>query len=151
MHFEKNSGPTKTQVFHKTQIRISKAQIKFTKSSGFRDFQILALYSLWYDRICKLDFLPEMGGLQLFFEQIQVRSKWKSGQLRKNSGQKSQNSGPKSKNSGFGVFPYLTKFKKVLHKKETWLNPYENQSPSAMLFNDENLQTVKSAQSPRPP
>ena len=40
-----------------------------------------------------------------------------SGQKSKNSGPKSKNSGPKYKNSGFGIFPYLTKFKKV-HKKE---------------------------------
>ena len=126
VHLEKNSGPTKTQVFHKTQVRIGKTQVNFTKNSGFRDFQILTLYSLWNDSICKLEFLPEMGATTVLNEQIQVRSKQKSGQPsknsgrpEKNSGQKSKNSGPKSKNSGFGIFPYLTKFKKV-HKKEAW-------------------------------
>ena len=119
VHFEKNSGPTKTQVFHKTQVRIGKTQVNFTKNSGFRDFQILTLYSLWYDSICNLEFFPEMGATTVLNEQIQVRSKQKSGQPSKNSGQKSKNSGPKSKNSGFGIFPYLTKFKKV-HKKEAW-------------------------------
>ena len=49
---------------------------------------------------------------------IKVRSaKKKLRSTRKNSGQKSKDSGPNSKNSGFGIFPYLTKFKKV-HKKE---------------------------------
>ena len=76
-----------------------------------------------------------MGATTVLNEQIQVRSKQKSGQpsknsgrpeknsgqKSKNSGQKSKNSGPKSKNSGFGIFPYLTKFKKV-HKKEACIH-----------------------------
>ena len=74
--------------------------------------------------VLQMNFLPVMGATTVLNEQIQVRSKQKSGQPsknsgrpEKNSGQKSKNSGPKSKNSGFRIFPYLTKFKKV-HKKE---------------------------------
>ena len=84
----KTQVPKKIQVFHKTQLRIESAKLRWI------------LPKTQVSAICKLELLLEMGtfGAKIVLnKQIQVSSKRKSGQLRKNSGrpEKTQVQSPK--------------------------------------------------------